>query len=221
MISNTIIQKTMEEMALVTKAGYALFDDSAKAVMSTSLAKSVDTQDILSFIDSGEDHKQIDDSFFFRVMDEDECAYILVANSESDTYTMGKVAVCQLQNLMIAYKDRTDRNNFFQNLIMDMNAQVQFKDAFIISIGEKFNLAEMINKKYSLIPSVAFLFKFSFDVKNNEYLESHSWSQSEMTVSAGYKNLYKTVHAISAGVDVDLGMADTEAPKIVVWDDKE
>ena len=109
----------------------------------------------------------------------------------------------------------------FQNLIMDMNAQVQFKDAFIISIGEKFNLAEMINKKYSLIPSVAFLFKFSFDVKNNEYLESHSWSQSEMTVSAGYKNLYKTVHAISAGVDIDLGMADTEAPKIVVWDDKE
>jgi hypothetical protein len=109
----------------------------------------------------------------------------------------------------------------FQNLIMDLNAQVQFKDAFIISVGEKFNLAEMINKKYSLIPSVAFLFKFSFDVKNNEYLESHSWSQSEMTVSAGYKNLYKTVHAISAGVDVDLGMADTEAPKIVVWDDKE
>jgi hypothetical protein len=42
-----------------------------------------------------------------------------------------------------------------------------------------------------------------------------------MTVSAGYKNLYKTVHGISAGVDIDLGMADTEAPKILVWDDKE
>ena len=109
----------------------------------------------------------------------------------------------------------------FQNLIADFNAQVQFKDAFIISVGEKVNLVEIINKKYSFIPSVAFLFKFSFDVKNNEYLESHSWSQSEMTVSAGYKNLYKTVHAISAGVDVDLGMADTEAPKIVVWDEKE
>ena len=54
-----------------------------------------------------------------------------------------------------------------------------------------------------------------------EYLESHSWSQSEMTVSAGYKNLYKTVHAVSAGVDLDLGMADKEAPKIVVWDEKE
>ena len=119
MISNTIIQKTMEEMAMVTGAGYALFDDSAKAVMSTLNAKNVDPQDLKSFIDSGDDHKQIGDSYFFRVMDEDECAYILAASCENDPFTMGKVAVCQLQNLIIAYKDRTDRNNFFQNLIMD------------------------------------------------------------------------------------------------------
>ena len=109
----------------------------------------------------------------------------------------------------------------FQNLIADLNAQVEFKDAFIISIGEKINMVEAINKKGSFIPSVAFLFKFSFDVKNSEYLESHSWSQSEMTVAAGYKNLYKTVHAVSAGVDIDLGMADIEAPKIVIWDENE
>ena len=108
----------------------------------------------------------------------------------------------------------------FQNFIADLNAQVAFKDAFYISIGEKFNLAEVIQKKYNFIPSVAFLFKFSFDVKNNQYLEDNGWSQSEMTVSAGYKNLYKTVHAISGGVDIDLGMADEEAPKITVWDNE-
>lgn len=109
----------------------------------------------------------------------------------------------------------------FQNLIADFNAQVAFKKAFFISIGEKFNMAEVIQGKYNFIPSVAFLFKFTFDVKNNQYLEENGWSQSEMTVSAGYKNLYKTVHAASAGVDIDLGMADNEAPKIVVWDEKE
>ncbi len=108
----------------------------------------------------------------------------------------------------------------FQNFIADLNAQVSFKDAFFISIGEKFNIAEVIQKKYNFIPSVAFLFKFSFDVKNNQYLEDNGWSQSEMTVSAGYKNLYKTVHAVSAGVDIDLGMADNEAPEIVLWDNE-
>ena len=108
----------------------------------------------------------------------------------------------------------------FQNLIAEMNAQVAFKKVFIVSVGEKFNMKEVISGKASFIPSVAFLFNFSFNVKNNQYLESNGWSQSEMTVSAGYKNLYKTVHAISGGVDIDLGMADNEAPKIVVWDNE-
>ena len=69
-----------------------------------------------------------------------------------------------------------------------------------------------------MIPSVGFIFKFSFNVKNNQYLESNGWSQSEMSVSAGYKNLYKTIHGISAGADVDLGMKDNEPPEISLWD---
>ena len=32
---------------------------------------------------------------------------------------VGKIAVSQIQNLIIAYKERFDRNNFFQNLILD------------------------------------------------------------------------------------------------------
>ena len=109
----------------------------------------------------------------------------------------------------------------FQNLIIDFNAQVAFKNAFYISLGEKFNLKEAVNGKNSYIPSVSFLYKFSFNVKNNQYLEDNGWSQSEMAVSAGYKNYDETLHAISGGVDIDLGMADNEAPKIFVWDENE
>ena len=36
----------------------------------------------------------------------------------------------------------------FQNFIAEFNAQVAFKKAFYISIGEKFNMAEVINGKY-------------------------------------------------------------------------
>ena len=46
--------------------------------------------------------------------------YVLVARGSSDdTYLIGKIAVSQIQQLMIAYKERFDRNNFFQNLILD------------------------------------------------------------------------------------------------------
>jgi hypothetical protein len=108
----------------------------------------------------------------------------------------------------------------FQNLIFDTNAQIAIKDMFIISLGEKFNLMESINGHSSFIPSVAVLFKFTFDVKNNQYLEDNGWSQSEMKVSAGYKNFYNTVHAISAAADIDLGMADNEPPSIKLWDNE-
>ena len=55
-----------------------------------------------------------------KIMDEGELLYILVARgAQDDVYMVGKIAVSQLQNLIIAYKERFDRNNFFQNLLLD------------------------------------------------------------------------------------------------------
>lgn len=105
----------------------------------------------------------------------------------------------------------------FQNLIMDMNLQLSLKDMLVLSVGEKINIAESVNDNSNFIPSFGLIFKFSFDVKNNNYLEANGWSESEMSVSAGYKNLYKNIHAASAGVDINLGMQDTAAPEIVLW----
>lgn len=105
------------------------------------------------------------------------------------------------------------------NMIIDLGVQASIKDMLVVSLGEKINIVEAAKGHGSYIPSVGLIFKFSFDVKNNDYLASKDWSQSEMTVSAAYKNMYQNVHAISAGVDIDLGMKDTSAPEIVVWNE--
>lgn len=105
----------------------------------------------------------------------------------------------------------------FQNFIMDMNLQLSIKDMFVVSVGEKLNIAEAATGNNNLVPSIGLIFKFSFDVKDNVYLESNGWSTSEMSVSAAYKNMYKTVHAESAGLDINLGMKDTDAPEINLW----
>ena len=34
-------------------------------------------------------------------------------------YMIGKVAVSEIQNLIVAYKERFDKNNFIQNLLLD------------------------------------------------------------------------------------------------------
>lgn len=109
----------------------------------------------------------------------------------------------------------------FQNFIVDMNLQFTLKQMLTLSIGEKINVRELVNNHNNLIPSVGLFFKFSFDVKNNEYLASRDWSESEMRVSAAYKNMYENVNAISAGVDIDLGMKDTTPPQISIMIDEE
>ena len=55
-----------------------------------------------------------------KIRDEGELLYVLVARGMTDdVYMVGKIAVSQIQNLVIAYKERFDRNNFFQNLLLD------------------------------------------------------------------------------------------------------
>ena len=36
-----------------------------------------------------------------------------------DAYMLGRVAVSEIQNLITAYKERFDKNNFIQNLLLD------------------------------------------------------------------------------------------------------
>lgn len=119
MISNAIIQKTLEELASVTGAEYRLYDDTCRLVMSTKEPKVDETETVRSFFESNADSQTISEECYLKVMDDDECAYVLVSGSVPDAYMMGKVAVCQLKNLIIAYKDRTDRSSFYQNLLLD------------------------------------------------------------------------------------------------------
>lgn len=120
MISNAIIQKTIDELSAITRTEYHVYDDTGLCVGSTDKESAADRSVIMTFLDSGADSQELSGRYFFRISDEDECAYILeAANDTADAYTMGKVAVSQLQNLIIAYKDRTDRGSFYQNLLLD------------------------------------------------------------------------------------------------------
>ena len=57
---------------------------------------------------------------FFKIFDEHQLEYILLANGGSDdVYMVGKVAAFQIQTLLTAYKERFDKDNFIKNLLLD------------------------------------------------------------------------------------------------------
>ncbi|MCR5468160.1 MAG: helix-turn-helix domain-containing protein, partial [Lachnospiraceae bacterium] len=72
------------------------------------------------FVDSAADSQVLKGCQFFKVFDEYQLEYVLIAKGDTDdTYMVGKLASFQLQNLLIAYKERFDKDNFIKNLLLD------------------------------------------------------------------------------------------------------
>lgn len=120
MISSQVIRTSIEELYAITKVNLCVFDLEGMLIASTFDTKDISSGIITDFIASPADSQVIGADHLLKVKDEGEAAYILIARGSSDeAYMIAKVAVSQIQNLIIAYKERFDRNNFFQNLILD------------------------------------------------------------------------------------------------------
>lgn len=120
MISTQVIATSIEELRAITRVDLCVYDSDGTVVASTFDSSDIQTTLIKNFVDSPADSQVIGIDHLLKILDEGDLVYVLVARGSSDdTYLIGKIAVSQIQQLMIAYKERFDRNNFFQNLILD------------------------------------------------------------------------------------------------------
>ncbi len=120
MISSQTIQTSIDELKAITKVDLGVYDLSGTVVATTMSYSDMAANLITGFAESPADSQVIGAHHLLKILDEGELLYILVAKGMSDdVYMVGRIAVSQIQNLVIAYKERYDRNNFFQNLILD------------------------------------------------------------------------------------------------------
>ena len=120
MISGQVIQNSIDDLKNITKVDLGVFDLEGQTVAATFDLEGLTTELIHNFAVSPADSQVIGDSHLLKIYEEDELQYILVAKGSSDdVYMIGRIAVSQMQGLIIAYKERFDRNNFFQNLLLD------------------------------------------------------------------------------------------------------
>ncbi len=120
MISAQTIRASIEELGSISKVELCVMDLGGEVVAATSEREFLDISIIINFANSPVDSQVIGDVHLFKVLDEGDPAYVLLAKGDSEhAYMIGKIGVSQLQNLIVAYKERFDRNNFFQNLLLD------------------------------------------------------------------------------------------------------
>lgn len=120
MISTQVLANCIEELKGITRVNLGIFDPDGQEVASTFEENDVSREMVKVFADSPADSQVIGNDHLLKIVDEGELIYILVARGNNDeVYLVGKIAVSQIQQLLVAYKERFDRNNFFQNLLMD------------------------------------------------------------------------------------------------------
>ncbi len=120
MISNQILQTTVEGLKGITRIELSVLDPEGRVLASTVKDPEDYTDAVQTFTASPADSQEMQGHQFFKVYDELQLEYILVAQGSSeDAFTVGKIAAFQVQNLLIAYKERFDKDNFIKNLLLD------------------------------------------------------------------------------------------------------
>ncbi len=120
MISNQILQSTLDGLKVITRMNLSIMDTEGKTLAATSSDMSEIASSVPAFAASEADSQMLKGYQFFKIFDENQLEYVLVVSSGSDdAYMIGKLAAFQIQNLMVAYKERFDKDNFIKNLLLD------------------------------------------------------------------------------------------------------
>ena len=120
MISNQILQNTIDGLKGIAKTDFCVLDTEGNVLAATFSNTEEYVHAAESFVDSPADSQIVQGCQFFKVFDERQLEYVLLANGDSDAVQMvGKMAVFQIQNLLVAYKERFDKDNFIKNLLLD------------------------------------------------------------------------------------------------------
>ena len=119
MISNQVIYNCINEAREISKTEFAVSDSIGNCIAQTENADIIDKKIILSFIQSSAETQEVNGALLFKVYEDHQPGYVLAARGSGDTFLVGKLVASQLQSLITAYKEKVDKNSFYQNLLLD------------------------------------------------------------------------------------------------------
>lgn len=125
MLSNQILQNTLLEITGITGAGAALYDGNGKLIAVNESCHEVPAERVRAFMRS--DLSELRESGFCygTASDEADTTYVIVCDLETPNAEMTlRLIERQLDSLVVAYKERLDRDNFIKNLILDNLLQI-------------------------------------------------------------------------------------------------
>lgn len=112
------IQSILEEIMEISRIPMILYDADAACVMSAANADESLTDSVQEFIHSDADNLSSGMFHYFKIICSRTLSYVLlVSNFTPDSYTIGRLAVCQLKHMLEAQEESVTKSGFIRNLI--------------------------------------------------------------------------------------------------------
>ena len=189
MISNQVLQNTLEGLKEISRTEFCVIDTDGKVLASTFSDFEIQPADIQAFVESQADSQLVKGFQYFKVCDDYQLEYVLVAHGDDeDTYMVGKLAAFQIQNLIVAYKERFDKDSFIKNLLLD--------NLLLVDIYNQ-------EKDHSSVESV----KSLFGGKSRDFItavdEKSIIIVKELEEGEGYPEMDKLAHTILDTLDLN------------------
>lgn len=119
MVSNQILQNTINGLKDIAKLDLGITDTDGKEIAATTDLSDCQ-KTAADFAVSAAETGEIRGLQYFKIYDEHELEYILiVGGTGEEAYLIGKMVCFQIQSLLVVYKERFDKDNFFKNLLLD------------------------------------------------------------------------------------------------------
>ena len=211
MISNQVLQTTIDGLKNITRIDICVMDTEGKA-LATTINNVEEYEDaVMAFVESPADSQVLQGYQFFKVFDDHQLEYVILAKGDSDdVYMVGKLAAFQIQNLLVAYKERYDKDNFIKNLLLDNLLLVD-----IYNRAKKLHIETSVNRVVFLIETkdekdsnALETVKGLFAGKSRGFItqvdEKNIILVKELKEEEGYEDMEKTANVI-------LDMLNTEA----------
>ncbi len=155
MISNQILQNTIDGLKNITRKELSVVEKEGKVIATTEenmIGRQIET--VENFVSSQAESQLILGYQYFKIYDNGVPEYVIqVKGEDEEGYKIGKIAAFQIQSLLVAYKERYDKDNFIKNLLLDNLLLVD-----IYSRAKKLHIETNIDKEMNVVEIVRSIF---------------------------------------------------------------
>lgn len=120
MAYNQMLQSTIEGVKSIARTDLCLMDTEGNVIAATNEDAQQYKESVLAFVDSPAEIQVVQGYQYFKIMDGTSVEYAMLIHGDGDDiYTIGKLVAFQIQNLLSAYKEKYDKEDFIKNVLLD------------------------------------------------------------------------------------------------------